>query len=312
MDLRRIGINVAPLLSLVLIGSLVLMVGPALATAHSTKARRVRPQNDRARVVAAIRDVKVALAEVTEAERGGASAPDPFRRAAQRAINALVGSHDSSFDPTVGTPGDVTGAIPDLNKILDRRGTFPWTAPLDGAVANLSVAVITFQTARHVGSLTKYEFAVSDAVEDLEMALGRPSESGPLGGLEGVLSSTTLGVPSGGREVSACILPTRGPVYGVYKGYLAYVALPLHRGELRLPQAMGEREVSVTPKLLVLHTPVAALVAKLCHRHGMEKSGALARPERYGAGSEKEVASIRVALPAADSAAATSRPRAIR
>lgn len=245
--------------------------------AVSLPARAATALDDRGSVLGAIHDAKAALAEITDAEQNGDSNPDPFLRAAQRAINALVGRHDPSFDAKVGTPGDAAGAIADLNGVLDCNGTFPWTAPLAGAVANLKAAVETFQAALKAHGLMKYEVTVTDAVQDLEMALGRPSEAGPLGGLEGLLSSTEIGVPPGGHRVSACSAPTRGPAYGVYKGYLAHVALPLRPGETRLPLVMGEREVTVARHMLILHSPVAAEVAKLCHPDGAEKSGALRR-----------------------------------
>ncbi len=256
-------------------------------------------------MLGAIHDAKAALAEITDAEQNGESNPDPFRRAAQRAINALVGRHDPFFDAKVGTPGDAAGAIADLNAVLDRNGTFPWTAPLDGAVANLNAAVETFQAAIKARGLMKYEVTVTDAVQDLEMALGRPSEAGPLGGLEGVLSSTEIGVPPGGHRVSACSAPTRGPAYGVYKGYLAYVALPLRPGETRLPQVMGERAVTIARHVLILHSPVAAEVATLCRQGGAEKSGALMPA------SHRKVASaglVSAAGPPAKAAAADPPP----
>ena len=52
----------------------------------------------------------------------------------------------------------------------------------------------------------------SRALTYMEVARGRPTETGVFGGLEGALANTVLGVPAGAPQQDACAAPKAAPV----------------------------------------------------------------------------------------------------
>jgi polar amino acid transport system substrate-binding protein len=130
--------------------------------------------------------------------------------------------------------------------------------------ANLRAAIARLQDAKDARELMDHEIAVSAALENMLAALGRPSETGVFGGMQGALATTELGVPAGASQVDACATPRSGPAFGTYQGYLAFVSMPLSPGNHPLPVILGATEVDVQDNVLVLKTPAAAQVAELC------------------------------------------------
>ena len=96
------------------------------------------------------------------------------------------------------------GAIGHIDALLDRKETPVWAAPLQGAEANMRAAVAYLQDSLKARELMDYELAASRALTYLEVARGRPTETGVLGGLEGALANTVLGVPAGATQADGC------------------------------------------------------------------------------------------------------------
>ncbi|HUZ64280.1 MAG TPA: cytochrome c [Acetobacteraceae bacterium] len=242
-------------------------IGPAflfLLMAFPPRPAAAAPPDDHQAAVATLSDVKAAIAQIDRAERSYGTDKTAYRRLAQRAINALVGTGDSAYVKSAGDPGDGIGAIGHINRLLDRRGTQPWMPPLQGASANLGAAVVRLHDALLARNLMRYQIAASRALGDIEVAEGRPTDLGVLGGIEGALASTVLGVPAGASVVDACHKPRAAPAFGTHDGYLAFVTVPATAGVHRLAGNAGGVDVTVRGKMLILHTPAASLVAKAC------------------------------------------------
>jgi mono/diheme cytochrome c family protein len=223
--------------------------------------------------MSALTDVNAAIAEIVNAENSAASGPLSYKRAAHRAINALVGASDPLSDRTAGNPGDADGAIGHLDALLHRSGTPVWQNTIRGAEANAQSAVASLRDALKARELSAFQFDVTDALTSLLVARGRPGQSDALGGLEGALATTALGVPSGAHVVSACDHDTDTPAYATVGGYLIYVAVPAAQGTARLPEDFGSRDIRVKGNRLVVHTAAAPLAAHLCR-----KRAAVAQP----------------------------------
>ncbi len=234
--------------------------------------------DDNTAALAALTDTRAAIKEILHASDNVVNSPGHYLTAAQRAINALVGSHDSRFQAASGNPGDALGAIGHIDRLLDRTATPRWVAPLHGAEANLRAAVARLQDALQAHELGDYQFKVTDALLDLEMAVGRPTDVGVLGGLTGALATTTLGIPAGARQVSACKPVAQAPAYGVADGYLAYVTVPAKSGTAVLPEDFGSRRITVAGSDLVIHTAAAKRVAKLCQKQASSAGGTKSKP----------------------------------
>jgi len=215
--------------------------------------------------LAALADTRAAIAQIIQAEDQIANSPTPYRRAAQRAVNAIVGEGDRVFDKVNGNPGDAAGALGHVNALLDRRDSPPWVNTLHGVQVNLMAAVARLRDAIEARELDDYQVNVTSALLNLLAAVGQPTQSGVFGGLTGALATTTLGVPAGARQVSACVVPiAEGPAYGVKDGYLAFVVVPATAGTAGLPQDFGSRNISVQGDRLVVRTAAADIVARLC------------------------------------------------
>ncbi len=227
----------------------------------------VATADDHQQAVAALADVKAAVAELVQADATYAADPNVYHRAAHRAINALTGTQNEGYVASAGTPGDPAGAIGHIDSLLDRTATPVWASALQSAEANTRAAVNHLQDAAKADELMDYVLAASRALAYLEVARGRPNESGVFGGLEGALADTDLGIPAGARQEDACHPPAAAPGYGTHGGYIAWVALPAGDGTHELAEASGATSLSVQGGMIVLPTAAAKLVADACARH---------------------------------------------
>lgn len=222
--------------------------------------------NGHARALTALADVNAAITEIVNAENSTASGPLSYKRAAHRAINALVGESDSLFDRTSGNPGDTDGAIGHLDALLHRSGAPAWQNTIGGADANAHSAVASLRNALKARELSKFQFDVTDALTSLLVARGRPGQSDALGGLEGALATTMLGVPPGAHVVSACDNSTDTPAYATVGGYLIYVAVPATQGTAQLPEDFGSHDIKIKGNRLIVRTAAAPMAARLCQK----------------------------------------------
>lgn len=237
----------------------------AACCALSLGARAAQPASPHGEALAALSAIQAAVGQVVQSEDSFSTDPAAYRDAAQRAINVLVGTGDPLYAAAAGAPADPVGAIGRLDGLLDGADDLPWVPAVRGAEVNLHAAVARLQTAHAAHELMDYQIAATQALSSLGMALGRGSDTGVLGGLQGALSSTVLGVPQGAREVDACAAPSgAAPSYGTHAGYLAYVAVPAAVGAHVLADTVTATTVTVQGGAVVLGTPAAALVAHLC------------------------------------------------
>lgn len=272
------------------------IVGPAvrlltaclLLSLAALRPAAAAPADDHAQALAALADLKAAIAEIVQAEGSYATDRTVYHRASQRAINALAGVRGESYVAAAGSPADEQGAIGHIDALLDRRATPVWADPLRGAEANMRAAIAHLHDATRARELMDYEIAASRALAYLEVARGRPTEPGVLGGLEGALANTVLGVPAGAQQADACAPPAAAPAYGTHGGYLAWVALPLGATNDQLAEDPGGTEIDVRNGMIVLHTAAATLVATACGRapvsHPAVAAGPMVHPAAVGAG----------------------------
>ena len=244
------------------------LVGPAfvlgVAASLLTPFSAFAAEDDHAQALAALADVRAAIAELVQVDASYATDRNVYRRASQRAINALAGVHGEGYEAGAGSPGDTAGAIGHVDALLDRKEKPVWVDPLHGAEANMRAAVAHLHDSLKARELMDYEISASRALTYLEVALGRPTDLGVLGGLEGALANTELGVPAGAAREDGCAAPTSAPSYGVHDGYLAWVALPASEGTHSLAENPGGVDVAVQNGIVKLDTAAAALVAKSC------------------------------------------------
>ncbi|MGH7153868.1 MAG: c-type cytochrome [Acetobacteraceae bacterium] len=222
---------------------------------------------DHQAAAAALSDVKVAITAIVAADASYATDRNVYHRASQRAINALEGTKGPDYKADAGTPGDPEGAIGHIDALLDRAATPIWAAPLHGAEANLRAAVAYLRDSIATRELMDYQLRMSRALAYLEVAQGRPTETGVLAGLEGAVANTELGVPAGAREVDGCAEPGDAPAFGTHNGYIAWITIPASDGVHHLAEPHGGRDITVRNGVIVLHTAAAAIVARECGTH---------------------------------------------
>jgi polar amino acid transport system substrate-binding protein len=112
-----------------------------------------------------------------------------------------------------------------------------------------------------------YQTDLTGAIADISLAIGRSSQGGVLGGIEGALATTSLGVPTGAKIVSGCSVPSVAPAYGVIAGTLAYLAVDRRAAAAEIPAGFPVRRIDVIGDRLVLYTSSAIENAKRCsHR----------------------------------------------
>jgi len=222
-------------------------------------------EDDHAEAAAALADVHAAVAAIVHADASYSTDPAMYHGTAQGALNAVVGAGDPGYAgdaPAVGA--DTTGAIGHIDHLLDRKATPLWVDALHGAEANLRAAAAQLATARRARELMEYQQQVTAALADLGLAEGRPDETGVLGGLEGAIANTTLGVPTGANVVDACTPPETAPAYGTHDGALAWIALPAGQGMHELASPIAVTKITIHGNLIVLHTAAAPAVSAAC------------------------------------------------
>jgi polar amino acid transport system substrate-binding protein len=210
--------------------------------------------DDNQQAVATLADVKAAISELVRADASYATDAKIYHGAAQRA----------DYVAGAGSPSDAAGAIGHIDSLLNRAATPVWAKPLRSAQANIRAAISHLKDAAKAHELMDYAVAASRALTYLEVARGRPDETGVFGGLEGVLANTDLGIPAGARQQDGCKAPSAAPSYGTHGGYIAWVALPASDGTHELAQASGATSVTVQGGTIVLRTAGAKLVADAC------------------------------------------------
>jgi len=223
--------------------------------------------DDHQAAVAALTDLKVAIAALVAADTSYATDRNVYHRASQQAINALEGVKGANYKAEAGIAGDAEGAIGHIDALLDRSGTPVWAAPLHGAEANLRGAIAYLLDSIHTRELMDYQLRASRALAYLEVAQGRPTETGVLAGLEGALANTELGVPAGAREVDGCAEPHDAPAFGTHSGYIAWVTIPASDGSHPLAEPPGSADITVRNGVIILHTAAAGIVARECGTH---------------------------------------------
>lgn len=257
---------------------------------------------DHQQAVAALTDVKAAIAEIVQADSTYATNKNIYYRASQRAINALAGAHGAGYVAEPGSPGDAQGAIGHIDALLDRQDTPAWSTSLHGAEANIRAAIVHLSDATHAHELMDYEIAVSRALTYLQVARGRATETGLFGGLEGALATTVLGIPADARQQDACAgPPSTAPAYGTHEGYLAWIAIPNGDGKHGLAEDTGATDVAVQNGAIILYTAANKLVINACSKHAEAAPAAPARDTAQAAPTQQaaqtEVAASKTVAP---------------
>ncbi|GAC1559098.1 MAG: hypothetical protein NVS3B17_09510 [Vulcanimicrobiaceae bacterium] len=222
--------------------------------------------DDRTHAERSLAAIRASMAEIVRVEDGNDVGHDKYVVAAERARNLLVGSKDPAYVAAVGgeTP-DGVGAIGHIDSLLDRKGTTVWTPALQGAKMNLLAAVVSMTDALNEKQMESYENDLSQALADIALAIGRTSDIGIFGGIEGALASTTLGIPGGADVVSGCAAPSRAPAYGVTAGRLTFVALPRRNArDVPVPNHIVAKRVSFQADRVIFFTGDASKLATLC------------------------------------------------
>ena len=211
---------------------------------------------------AALADLKAAMAVITSAEDSFQADPAIFHGAAQKAINVLVGQTDPLFVAAAGAPQDPTGAIGRIDALLDRQETPAWAPALTTAEVNERAAVGRLQVARTAHELNDFQIAASQALGNLDVALGRADDANVFGAMEGALATTELGVPDDAHRVDACAPATAG--WGLHEGRLGFVAVATGAPALNLPNPIGVTAVLTSGNVVVLQTAAWPAVTQAC------------------------------------------------
>jgi mono/diheme cytochrome c family protein len=252
------------------------------------------PPSPHSEAVAALADLRAAIVEITKASHITATDPAPYQEAAKRAITELGGATEKE-----------SGAIGHLDWLLHRPKDRPWTPAVQGAWANVTIAVGELQRAMIAHGFSAYDTDITMALDDLEVALGRATGADVLGGLTGAIATTELGVPDGATVVSGCQTPRHAPAYGVTGGHLLFVAVPNHPGDVTLPGDYGIGSITVAHDVLVAHTAAAAMAAHLC---GRGKRAALQPPAAAAAPGTRVAATAAASADLPKGAAAGRAP----
>ena len=281
----------------------------------ASPAAAAAPSDDHQQALAALANVKAAIDELVRVDASYSTDRNVYHHASQQAINLLAGEHGDGYVAGSDLTNPGAGAIGHIDSLLDRKASPKWAEPLHGSQVNLLAAVSYLQDSLKVRELMDYQLSASRAIAYLEVARGRPTETGVLGGLEGALANTVLGVPEGATQVDGCGMPSSAPAYGTHDGYLAWVAVPTGDGSHALPEATGGTEVVVGNGVIVLRTAAASLVAAACNRHAE-----LAPPTRselpvapvgdWGMGPTLHAITVADTVPAGSDPAGTPAPDA--
>lgn len=220
--------------------------------------------DDHTGALAALADVRAAVAEIVRIEDGYSVGHGAYLRAAHRAMNALVGRRDDGYAKSYGDPGDGVGTLGHLDQMLDKAGTSAWTPAVQGAKANVLAAAQNLQDALTEKEMEEYQADLTRTLASLALVVGRPATPGVLGGLSGALANTALAVPAGAAIVPGCTTISRAPSYGIAGGRLTYVALPRTTAAEAIPAGLNIDRVAVRGDVVVLYTLPAADAAAVC------------------------------------------------
>jgi len=133
---------------------------------------------------------------------------------------------------------------------------------MQGVKANLLATAQSLTDAIGETQMESYQLDVTTALADIGLALGKPSQVGVMGGLEGTLGTTTLGVPAGSTVAAGCGAPNLG--YGVVRGRITYLAVARRDAADGIPTDFPVRRIEARGDQLVLYTVGRAELAKLC------------------------------------------------
>jgi len=219
---------------------------------------------DRELATRVLADMQAATASIVRTEDGSAVGRNAYKTAALQARNALIGRKDRDYVAKAGDPGDGVGAIGYIDRLLDRSATHAWTDGLRGAKINLLAAAQSLTDALGAKQMEEYQTDLTGALADISLAMGRPSQAGVLGGIEGALATTALGIPAGAKIVSGCSVPKDAPAYGVTAGKLTYLSVDRRAAAAALPSDFPVRRIDVVGNRLVLHTDSASEAARIC------------------------------------------------
>jgi polar amino acid transport system substrate-binding protein len=252
-------------------GVLLAVIACAAAAQNDTRPLfNHRAASDHHTAMSALDDIKLAIRSIVSAENDSSTGPGHFKNDAQQAINVLVGRQDAAYKALGGSSkiGDDAGAIGNINHLLDRTASPPWVPALHGALANIEAAVARLQDAQNAKGLMRYQIAISQSLINLEVAEGRRSEIGVLGGMNGAIANTELAVPNGAKVVDGCAAPTMAPAYGVHAGYLVYRTAPLRQANGQNMDSTianpGGMTISAHDGFLVFNLPASAKLHQLC------------------------------------------------
>ncbi|MGD2139431.1 MAG: cytochrome c [Burkholderiales bacterium] len=227
-----------------------------------------------AHTIAALADVQTAIAELQKStDPGLAGGAGLLKSNAQRVINDLVGTADPRYEKNADMGDDALGALGHIDHVLHDSESEPWVAPVTTASVNVQAAVGGLQNAINDDELQSFLIDASDALTHLDVAVGRTSDAGVLGGLRGALANTVLGIPPHSHVISGCDEPSAVPAFGVKDGYVVYVAVPVSGGNVSLPDYFSSNQLEVSGKRLVAYTAAAQIRNQLCARHQASASG---------------------------------------
>jgi len=235
------------------------MLSVALAAHAADETQQAR---DYAATVEILSDVRTAIADITTASGAPWSGPQQYKAAVGRVLVVLEGDKPEQSEPDNAGSGGVMGRIEHL---LDRAEDRPWEPVMEGALANLRAATLHLHDAADTRSLDDFNEAMSAALENLEVAQGRPGEPGVLGGISGAAANTELAIPPHAKVLDGCRAPHEAG-YGVRDGYLAYRAVPLAQVRSQAVPAGGGDNLRIAGDLLVIYTAAAPLVNRHCER----------------------------------------------
>lgn len=255
--------------------------------------------SDRELALRSLANMQAAIDSIVRTEDGNAVGLKAYQTAALRARNILIGRKDRDYVATVGSTGDGVGAIGYIDRLLDRSDTHAWTDGLRGAKINLLAAAQSLTDALGAKQMEEYQTDLTAAIADIALAVGRPSQAGVLGGVEGALATTSLGIPAGSRIVSGCSTASDAPAYGVTAGKVLYLSIDRHTAAAALPSDFPIRRIDVVGNRLVLYTNSPGEAARLCARHTASQRVTESRPTAHRERTRAVASAILVSFTAA-------------
>ncbi len=241
---------------------------------------RLPPPTIIMQAVAALSDLKAAIAELIAADASYATDRNVYHRASQRAINALAGSHGEGYRCRSRPPRRCAGG----DRPHRRAARPPRHAGLGGAAAwrrgQHARRRRHLKDALKARELMDYEIAASRALTYMEVAHGRPTETGVLGRAGGRAgqhrAGRARGRAGGGRLRRA---PRRTRLSASHDGYIAWVTAA---GQRRDTCAGGEpgrhRDRRCTAAWCCCTPPRRPLVARGCGGHAAVTAAPAATP----------------------------------